>query len=165
MKVKYGLIVVLVVAAGIWIKLRSSETEERRISTQLDRLADLVSKNPEEPILATARKMRSAASLLAVDCRIVTEEPSLSGTVGRDDIANRVAQIRSSFTELRLRLYDLDVALAGRDSANAVVSARVTGWTRYQERVDESREVACTLVKEGGDWVFNHIEVVEVLQR
>jgi hypothetical protein len=164
-KAKYGLIVVLVVAAGIWVTLRSSETEERRISKQLDRLADWVSKDPEEPIFATARKIRRIASLFADDCKIVTEEPSLSGAHGSEDIADRVARVRSTFTDLRLRFYDLDIAMAGRDSANAMFTGRITGRTRYQGRVDESREVACTLVRTEGEWLFARIEVVPVLER
>ncbi len=165
MRAKYVAIALLVLLTGIWLRARFSESEEKQVRRRFDRLSEWVSKDSGETIVTAARKVRSIASIFAHDCSVVTEEPSLSGAWGREDIANRATQIRSSFTDFRLRFYDLDVAFVGRDSASALFTGRVTGWTRYQERVDESREVTCTLVRVDGEWVLTRIEVVAVLEK
>lgn len=162
---KLGAATVLLFAAAVWLGVHCSESEEKRVGKQFERLSDWVSRDTDETIIAAARKARGIASLFSDDCVVVAEEPSLSGVHGREDIANRVARVRSRFAQLRLRFYDLDTHIAGPDSANAVVTGRVTGKTRYQERVDESREVTCTLTKADGEWLFARIEVVEVLER
>ncbi len=164
-KGKYGVIVVLVVAAGVLVRLRFSETEETRVRRQFDRLSEWVSKDSEETILTAARRSRSIASLFADDCIVVAEDPSLAGAYGREGIVSRVTEVRSTFTRLRLRFYDLRVGIAVPDSAGAVFTARATGRTRYEEWIDETREVACSLVKTDGVWHFARLEVVKVLEK
>jgi hypothetical protein len=165
MRARPGVVPLLLIGAAVWTGIRCSGSEETRVIKQFDRLSERVSRDSEETIIETARKAHSIASLFSSDCVVVTDEPALSGAYGREDMANRVSQVRSSFTRLRLRFHDLAVELDGPGSATAVVTGRVTGWTRYQERVDESREVVCTLKKTDGEWLFSRIEVVDVLER
>ena len=165
MRARLSAAALLLVVAAVWTGSHCSQSEKKRVRKQFERVAELVSRDHDETIFAAARKARSIASLSSDDCVVVAEEPSLSGMHGREDVAGRVTQIRSRFARLRLRLDDLEVEIDRPDSATAVVTGRVTGWTRYQERVDESREVHCTLTKTDGEWLFARIEVVDVLER
>jgi hypothetical protein len=164
-KLAYGGVAVVLVAVGIWATGCFTESEEKKVRRQFDRLSEWVSRDSEETIFTAVRKSRNVASVCADDCVVVAEDPSLAGAYGREDIARRTTQVRSSFTELRLQFYDLHIEMADAESANAVVTAGATGTTRYQEWVDETREVACTLAKTDGEWLFVRVEVVAVLER
>ena len=150
MRARLGAALLRVVAA-VWTGIQCSESEEKRVIKQFDRLSMRVSRDSKETIIETARKARGIASLFSDDCTVIPREPSLSGAYGRQAIADRVTEIRSSFVLLRLRFYDLDIEIAGPDTAYPVVTGRVTGRSRYQERVYESRVVASTLTKTDGE--------------
>jgi ketosteroid isomerase-like protein len=164
-RMKHGLVAVVILTTGIVAAVHFSETEEKKVRRQFALLSQSVSKDSGETILTATQKIRRIASSVAESCTFRAEVISLSGTYTPDEISIYATQARSQFSGLSLRFHDLDIEVLGTEVANVVFTARLTGTTRFGEAVDETREVESVLKKIDNEWLFTNVAVIEVLER
>ena len=101
---------VFAVTAGLLSALYLFPSEEKKIKNQFSLLAEYVSKEEGEKILAMAGKMRNLESLFAEPLAVKAPPYALSGTFTRSEIAGLVARARLHFSHLVLDFHDLSIS-------------------------------------------------------
>ena len=164
-KLKYILIAIVIVGLGLLATRYLFQSEEKRVRKQFDLLSEYVSKEPDENAIAMANKMQKLGSLFGDSCELQVAVELLSGTYTREEIASYAARARTRFQKVSLGFHDLEVTFPENGVAKATATARLTGQTRAGEQMRETRELECLLKKSENKWLFNHIEVIEVLRK
>jgi hypothetical protein len=145
--------------------LCSPPGEERKVQKQFELLSEWVSKDRGEKVLRTARKMKSVGTLFAQNCVLNAHIDSYSGTYTPEEVSQHAATLRSQFSNVSLRFYDITIDFPEEGTANVIVTARLTGTSTTGDRVDDTHELKCTLKHIDDKWLFTQVEVVEVLRR
>jgi hypothetical protein len=57
------------------------------------------------------------------------------------------------------------VVVVRKESANAVLTAKLSGKLTTGEYVNEIHELECVLIKIEEDWLFSEIKIVDVLEK
>ena len=164
-RLRYVIIALVVVGLGLFAVVYFSPSEEKRVRKQFDLLSEYVSKDSNENAIAMANKMQKLGSLFGESCELQVAVELLSGTYTREEIASYAARARTRFSKVSLGFHDLEVTFPENGVAKVTVTARLTGQTRAGEQMRETRELECLLKKSENKWLFNHIEVIEVLRK
>ena len=162
---KYVLIALILMALGIGVSLTLFQSEEKRVRKQFHLLSEGVSKEPGENIFTMDQKIKKIGSLFDETCEINIPAHSVSGRLTRDEITGYAARGRLHSSELLLKFYDFDIAFTQEGGASVRLTARLTGKTTTGEAVNEAHEIDCLLKKIEKRWLFDRIEVVEVLKK
>lgn len=164
-RIKYILVLLVVIALGIWAALSLPQNEEKRVKKQFHLLSESVSREPGENIFTMENKIKSIGSLFDENCEIKIPSQSLSGIYAREEITGYAARGRLHFSQLHLKFYDMGIAFTEEGVAKVNLTARLTGKTTAGEKVDEAHELDCLLKKTEKKWLFSHLEVVEILKK
>ncbi len=164
-KLKYILIILVVVGLGFLATRYLFQSEEKRVRKQFDLLSEYVSKEPDENAIAMANKMQKLGSLFGDSCELQVALELLSGIYTREEIASYAARARARFSRVSLEFYDLEVTFPERSVAKVTLTARLTGRTRAGEQMRDTRELECLLKMSEKKWLFTHIAVIEVLRK
>lgn len=164
-KVKYIIIVALMVIIGILAATYLFISEEKKIRNQFDLLSEWVSKDSGENTFTMAHKIQSIGTLFTENCGIKTHINSLSGSYTPEEISSHAARARLQFSKLSLRFYDLDIDFPEKEMAKVTLTAKLTGKSTTGEYVDETRELESVLKKIENKWLFSNFEVIEVLKK
>lgn len=164
-KVKYILIVLFLIALGIWGSLTLSQSKEKKVKKQFHLLSEALSREPGENIFTLDQKLKKIGSLFDETCDIHIPAQSLSGPLIRDEITGYAARACLHFAQLNIKFHDFVISFPAESEARVRLTGRLTGKTTYGEAVDEAHELECLLKKSEKKWVFSYIEVVEVLKK
>lgn len=164
-KIKYVLLVLILVGAGIGAFHLLFQSEEKRVKKQFRLLSEGVSKEPGENIFTMDQKIKKIGSIFDDSCEIDIPVHSISGRLSRDEITGYAARSRLYFTELHLKFYDFNIAFPQEGEARVQLTARLTGKTATGEAVNEAHEIECLLKKLEKKWVVSQLGVVEVLKK
>lgn len=167
-KIRYIIIGVAILLGGIlsWRYLLPSE--ERRVIQRFELLSHYVEKKGNEDILSTANRIKNLSQLFANPCEFKIEgDPfySFSGTYTREEVGGYALRGRSYFATLSLRFSDFKINFPDRETALVQLTGRLSGNSTAGEKIDETRELLCTLKKKDKIWLFSRLEVVEILKR
>jgi len=164
-KLKYILIALIMIVLGAWMAHALFQSEEKRVKKQFHLLSEGVSKEPGENIFTMDQKIKKIGSLFGETCEINIPAYPISGLLPRDEITGYAARGRIHFKELYLKFYDFNIAFPQEDNAKVHLTARLTGKTTTGENVEEAHELDCLLKRIEKRWLFDRIEVVEVLKK
>ncbi len=164
-KIKYLLMGVLMVIVGIVLAVTVFPSEEKRVKKRFNLLSEWVSKSPEENSFTMLQKMKDIGTLFFEHCELKAPDESLSGSYTRQEISAYAGSARSHFSQLDLKFYDLHIAFPEKEVAKVTLTGRLIGKSTTGEQVDEIRELECLLKKIDNKWLFNQIEVIEVLKK
>jgi hypothetical protein len=164
-KAKHLVIVLLLAVVAILAARHFLQGEEKRVRKSFRLLSKWVGKKPGENVITTASKIQSIGTLFAENFNFKGPINSLSGGYTRQEISSHAAWARSQFSRASLRFYDLDIVFPEEDRAKVTLTARLTGLTKGEEHIDETRELECLLKKAENKWLFTDCQVVEVLKR
>lgn len=164
-RVRYVLIGLILVAAGIALFTALFQTEEKRVKKQFQLLSKSISKDPGETIFTMDQKIKKIGSLFDETCEIQIPSYSLSGSLTREEITGYAARGRLYASELLLKFYDFQIAFPKEREATVRLTAWLTGKGTTGELINEAHEIDCFLKKIEKRWCFTRIEVVEVLKK
>ena len=164
-KLKYVIIAILGVLIVIVSALYLFQSEERRIKKRFDLLAELASKEPGETAFTLAYKVQRIGTLFSDACEVRVPSQSISGRYTPEEISSHAAGARLPLSELSLQFYDLDIEFPEEGMATVLLTGRLTGESKAGETIHETRELQCILREIGGEWLFSHLEVVDVLKK
>jgi hypothetical protein len=164
-KIKYILVGVLVVIIGIAVVFYFFPNEEKKVKKQFNFLSEWVAKSQDEAPFTMLQKIKNIGTLFDEHCELKAPSQSLSGSYAREEISTYAGSARSHFSQLNLKFYDFHIAFPEKGIANVTLTGRLTGKSTAGEQVDETREIDCILKKTKNKWLFNQIEVVEVLKK
>jgi hypothetical protein len=162
---KHILILLLIIAVGIWAFLTLFDSEEKRVKKQFHLLSEGVSKESDENIFTLDQKIKKIGSLFEDSCEMKIPDHSLSGSLSRDEITGYAARGRLHFSQLHLTFHDMTITFIEEGVANVHLTARLTGRTKTGESLEEAHELNCLLKKTDKKWLFNRVEIVEVLKK
>jgi hypothetical protein len=164
-KIKYLLMGALIVIIGIILVLTVFPSEEKRVKKRFHLLSEWVSRSPEENSFTMLQKMRDIGTLFFEHCELKAPDESFSGRYTRQEISAYAGSARSHFSQLDLKFYDLHIIFSEKEVAKVTLTSRLIGKSTTGEQVDEVRELECLLKKIDNKWLFNQIEVIEVLKK
>jgi hypothetical protein len=164
-KIKYLIIGILIVIIGVAVAISFFTGEERKVKKQFHFLSEWVSKAPDENVLNMLQKNKKIGTLFDEPCTLKVSNHSLSGSYKRDEIVSYAMSARSHVSQLDLKFYDFNIVFPEKEIAKVTLTARLLGKSTVGEQVDETRELECVLKKIESKWLFNEIEVVEVLKK
>lgn len=156
---------VLIVIIGIILVLTVFPSEEKRVKKRFHLLSEWVSRSPEENSFTMLQKMRDIGTLFFEHCELNAPDESFSGRYTRQEISAYAGSARSHFSQLDLKFYDLHIIFSEKEVAKVTLTSRLIGKSTTGEQVDEVRELECLLKKVDNKWLFNQIEVIEVLKK
>lgn len=155
----------LIVIIGIILVLTVFPSEEKRVKKRFHLLSEWVSRSPEENSFTMLQKMRDIGTLFFEHCELKAPDESFSGRYTRQEISAYAGSARSHFSQLDLKFYDLHIIFSEKEVAKVTLTSRLIGKSTTGEQVDEVRELECLLKKVDNKWLFNQIEVIEVLKK
>lgn len=158
------IIIIVIIVAVITAKILM-ESEEDKVKKQFDIFAELIEKEPGETNLIMAQKARKIGAMVTNPVMVTVPEYKASGSYARQEIARRMAMGRTRFIELSLTFFDLSVEILDENNADANVTAQVKGKKLSNEPFEGTHELLCRLKKIEGEWLFNQVEVVDVLEK
>lgn len=155
----------LIVIIGIILVLTVFPSEEKRVKKRFHLLSEWVSRSPEENSFTMLQKMRDIGTLFFEHCELKAPDESFSGRYTRQEISAYAGSARSHFSQLDLKFYDLHIIFSEKEVAKVTLTSRLIGKSTTGEQVDEVRELECLLKKIDNKWLFNQIEVIEILKK
>lgn len=164
-KIKYIIIAILIVIGVIVAVHHFSQSAEKEVRKQFDRLSEWVSKDPGESVFTTSNKMQNIATLFADPCRFKADIISFTGSYTPEEVSRFVARSRFYFSELSLKFYDLEIDFPEEGIANVTLTAKLTGKIKGGESVDATHEIESVLTDIEDQWLFSEFEVIEVLKK
>ena len=162
--VLYTVVLILALLGGVFYWLQHP-SEEERIRKRCRVLSERVSSGPGEGNAAMVLETQRLPGLFADPVTIAVPRHGVQATYTPEELASHIARIRNSARSLRLRLYDIRVALPSTDEAQATFTARLTGAARGGENIEETAEIRAALVRRDGKWLFTSFKDVQVLER
>ncbi len=147
---------------GLWYVF---PTKTRQVRRQFKALASWMSKDGEEGALAIAQQARDAARFVAPSCEVRSEAYDYNGVVTPEDVARYYFAAHSRAATNSLRFYDLTVTFPADDTAQAMVTMRLTVTPKEGDATTETHEVDCTLRKLDGRWLLQRVSLVQVLRK
>ncbi len=153
---------VALLAAGAWAGLRWWSSDARRIGAALDALEEAAEKSGPESDLVRLAKARELLARFAPGF-VVFARPYAGTITDRQQLAAVVERYRS--TASRVAVSDRDRQLEVRDNGTAelVCVLRVDGL-RDVGPGRETFRVRIGWRREGGDWLIQEVEILEVLE-
>lgn len=164
-KVKYVIIALFVVAIGVVAAIHLSQSEEKKVKKQFDRLSRWASKQAGENTFTMAKKTREIGTLFTEQCQFKADIISFSGRYSREEISSHAARARLPFLDLSLHFHDINVSFPEREVAKVFLTAKLTGKLSTGEPVDETHQVHILLRKNEKSWLFAEIDLIEVLKK
>lgn len=164
-KQKHVVIALLLFILSVLAVLTLFPSEEKKVKKQFEALSNVVSKEPGEYVITTARKAQEIAPLFDENCELIIPTDSVSAYFSPGEITSYVIQGRAQFSDLSLTFVDLSITFPERGTAKVVLTAKLKGKIVNGDRVDETHEVQSTLKKINRKWLFAAFEVVEVLKK
>lgn len=164
-KIKYIIILGVVLVAGIIAFIFVSQSEEARIRKQFKFLAENMKKTPKEPPLISSSKANRIKALFTETCTIHAPAYSFSRDLSSQELFSLVLTARSKYSEISLKFYDLNIDFPQKGTAIVRLSAGMTGKLRTGEDMDDIHELECKLTKVEDNWLLKKIQMVEVLKK
>ncbi len=159
------LISILILIAGVAVYyFFFYQNDERAIQKRFDLVAENFSKDSDESKLVTIKRLATIERVFTKNVHFEIENRSMAGEYSSREIARRAGGIRSLFTNLTLKFYDVDIDLQGLTAA-VMATARITGPKKNGEQVAETRELEFGLQKKDGDWFIAAVKAVEILEK
>ena len=163
-RTRHIIIGLLVVIIGIFVVRYILQSEERKVKKRFDLLSEWVSKDRNESNFTMAKKTLSIGTLFASNCVLETDVDSITGTYTPGEISSLAARLRSDFSVVSLRFYDLDIRFPDPDTAEAILTAQLSGGSKTRGSIDDVFELESGLKKLEDKWFFAAFKVVEVLE-
>jgi hypothetical protein len=159
-----GLLLVLVIAGGVWAWRAVFPSPEKVIRKRLVEVAKLASFNANEAPLAKLSNTQQLLAHFASTVEISIEVPgrSMQTVTGTEELRQALMGARAQLSAMTVEFLDIGVRL-GADAASAVASttvrARISG-----ESDPIVQEMKFSFSRTEGDWLIKRIETVNTLR-
>ncbi len=159
-----AILVVALVAVGIWSWGVLFPSPEKIIRKRLDELARTASFSSKEGLVAKAWNASMLADFFTEDVQVTVEVPGAQHTIsGRAELLEAAAGARSTVGSLSIEFPDIKVTLAP-DRTSAVVNLTARGKIPG-ERDFYLQELRLRMIKIKRDWLINQVETVKTLSQ
>ncbi len=159
------LILLVIVAAGVYLAITLFESEESKIKKRVGQMSEVIAKDPKENKLALVVKTAKLKSMLAPQCAVDYPARSISRIFPSKEIAQIVTRVLLQYSECSTNFVDIHIEISGEAEASAIFTVELRGKTPSGDYVEDIREVESGLKKIEGEWVFDSFQLVDVLEK
>jgi hypothetical protein len=149
-------------AAAYWLLKKD---EASLVKERLHELMAKASKQSEEAPLAALGSAQAVSRLFADSCDLALDQPQLSGTYSREDVAIHCAAARAQFSKVQFSLHELKASLRTKLTAEARFTAMLSGSLKDGDSVREVRDVDALLVKADGKWRISSLKISSPIKK
>jgi hypothetical protein len=157
------LLLAALVGGGIWLWMHFHPGPEKAIRRRLADVAEQVSFNSGEGMVAKTMRSEKLASYFAREVSLTIDLPEISSheSMSRDEISRFAYLLRSSFRSLKVQCLDPVITLgADQKSANVELTIRAeTAGDKYLV----VQEMRFTMKEVDGEWLILRAETVKTL--
>ncbi len=153
----------LVVAAIMAFFLFSS-SEEDRIKVPFKRIAETISKKPDENQISAMAKIRRLKDVFAPRCRVDAPVYGLDQEMAFDEIAAFMFRERSQYRQITLKFHRFTIKFPNENQAVVNVTVGFAGESTAGVMTEDYHVLMCNLIKPNDTWQLKQINVVEVLE-
>jgi len=157
-------IFILIVGVAVYYFFFYSN-DEKAIQKRFDFLAENFSKESDENQILALKRLTAIKTVFTQNVHFEIENRAIAGEYSSREITRRAGGVRSQFTHLTLKFYDVNIDLSHGQTAIVMATARITGVKKNGEQVAETRELEFGLQKTDGDWFIAAVKAVEVLEK
>ena len=165
-KKKFFLVLIpILVLGGISLWYLTRDNDEVQIRKTLNELCDIASKRANEKNAMALLKINSTNKIFAPECRIDFHHEMFSGTYTPAELTSLLARSRGILKECDVKIRDLAITVEPPDKASAVFTGLLDATMNDGSRVDEVRELFCTLRKIEDRWLIDSMSVRDILEK
>ena len=161
------LLLAALLAGGIWLWLYFHPGPEKAIRRRLAEVAEEVSFQSGEGMVAKALHAQKLAGFFAPEVSLMIDLPEISSHEGmsRDEISKFALALRSTsyFRSLKVQCLDPVITL-GADKKSATVELTIRAETAGDKYL-VVQEMRFTMKEVEGDWLILRVETVKTLNR
>ncbi len=152
--------ILLVVAGAVFFW----PSDEKKIKSNLNSLAEYCSSEKEEPVLATLRKAAQAAKLCTAPCTVHIESFKIDRALSHKEFTDQFLMMKKRLPNTIFSFHDSIIDIAGEKKAAVTTTLRLNGET-IDEKFTDAYEINITVEKKDGDWLFSAFTVVEFMKK
>ncbi len=150
---------------GVWFYFYSRTTPEAQVKKVLRELCESGTRADGEGAASGIVKCRGAMALFAADTELRFGTDFFSGHTNPEEIAANLNRFRMMFSQVAVGMKDVKIKFKSPEEATVDFIGTLRGVLKSGSRVDEIRELICTLKKQDGKWRINALRVREILER
>jgi len=159
------LLLAALIGGGIWLWTYFHPGPEKAIRRRLTEVAEQVSFNSGEGMVAKAMRSEKLASYFAREVSLMIDLPEISSheSMSRDEISKFALALRSTpyFRSLKVQCLDPVIAL-GADQKSAIVDLTIRAETAGDKYL-VVQEMKFTMKEVDGEWLILRVETVKTL--
>ncbi len=159
------LLLTLIIAAAAVYFCFFRDTPEEKVRRVLSELCESLSKPEGEKLAATLMKNKSLEKIFAEPVSVQIQQAMFNGEYTIAGLQASAARIHMMFSDLKISADDVTVELTSPESASVFFSGRLQGITKNRTKVDEVRDLLCTLKLIDDDWKISAVQIQEVLAK
>jgi hypothetical protein len=155
------IIILALIAIGIWIWRILFPNPEKMIRSQLDKLATSVSFPSNQGVFAKSSYPQKLADFFTTNVEITVNGPGREqhSLNGRENLVQTATEVRWGLRGLDVKFVDINVVLApDRQSATANLTAEVKASS---DQSLDAQELKFTFQKAGRKWLIRRVETVK----
>ena len=157
------LLLATLVGGGIWLWMHFHPGPEKAIRRRLTDVAEHVSFNSGEGMVAKTMRSEKLASYFAREVSLMIDLPEISSheSMSRDEISKFAYLLRSTFRSLKVQCLDPVITL-GADKQSAMVDLTIRAETAGDKYL-VVQEMKFTMKEVDGEWLILRVETVKTL--
>jgi len=165
-KSKPVIIVLFVGVISIIVFCFFFQTEERQVRKRFKIFTQTASKHAKDSQLIVAGKSKKISTFFAQTCQIEAREYNVSKDYTQQNVRTIAFHVLTRYSKLDLKFIDLKIDIPEKGIATAVSTARIIGKVKGTEKsMEENHEIDCRLRKIDDEWVFEKVELIDVLKK
>ncbi len=150
---------------GVWCYVYTRTSPEAQVRKVLRELCESGTKADSDGATSGIIKCRGAMALFAADTELRFGTDFFSGHTNPEEIAANLNRFRMLFSQVTVAMKDVKIKFKSPEEATVDFIGTLRGVLKSGSRVDEIRELICTLKKQDGKWRITALRVREILER
>lgn len=165
LKRRWPLLMALAVGLGVWVYFDTRTSPEAQVKKVLRELCESGTKADGDGTTSGIVKCRGAMNLFAAETELRFGTDFFSGNTNPEEIAANLNRFRMLFSQVTIGMKDVKITFKSPEEATVDFIGTLHGTLKSGSRVDELRELICTLKKQDDKWRITALRVREILER
>lgn len=154
----------LIILAAVTGALLFWPSDEKKIRSNLDSLAEYCSSAKQEPLLKTLQKADLAAKLCAAPCKVQFESFKIDREYSHKEFTDHFLMMKKRLPGTDFSFHDTVIDVDGDNRADITTTLRLNGKI-IDEQFTDAYEMNITGQKQDGNWRFSSFTVVEFMKK
>ena len=159
---KFMLLLAVLLLAGTVIFFWPSD--KKKISNNLDSLAEYCTSIHQEPVIEVLKKATLAAKLCSDPCKVQIESFKINHEFSQKEISDRIIMMKKKLSNTTFSFHDTVIDITDKNQAEVTTTLRINGKT-VDDQFTDAYEINISAGKKDGDWRFSSFTVIEFMKK